>query len=266
MKDKPSDQTRRIEAIELAHRGRADSADPSMARLHAVLDQRPHWTQLCEQSKLADQRLQTALRDVPVPQGLAERILDRLAAQPPADVPTTTHKTFRQPDTVKKTNRRRWIGVSATLLAVSLLVAVVLCVWNSGRLSSAQLFDEAIAQFVPEQTAPGELLTQAIPSHPFSRDILCPRDTRWRTIDDFAGHRAVAYEMTTPTGRRATLFVVSCSHPITELGGLPPYHPQPVTGGITVGTWQSDGFAYALVVEGNARTYRQFLNTTRSFA
>ena len=58
----------------------------------------------------------------------------------------------------------------------------------------------------------------------------------------------------------------SCSSLSARRPGLPaaaPLAPQSTTGGLTIGAWQSQGLVYVLVVEGDERAYRRFLNPGR---
>ena len=84
---------------------------------------------------------------------------------------------------------------------------------------------------------------------------------RWQKVDSFLGCRAVAFDMSTPGGTRATLYVVKRS--VSGLPTEPPLRPTLRTGGRSTAAWQSGPLLYVLVVEGEARGYKRLLNLPR---
>ncbi len=94
-----------------------------------------------------DDRLAATFRDVPIPAGLAQRLLDRLAVernteQGAADnISPLTYSTHLSPRF-----SRRWLLVGGGLLTVaaSLLMAVWLGAGQTGGLSEQFVLDEAI--------------------------------------------------------------------------------------------------------------------------
>ena len=106
----------------------------------------------------------------------------------------------------------------------------------------------------------GELVSTTPPPAglEFSTELLPLRGTRWREVASFLGGHAIAYDLPTLNGARATLYVSHGSVP-----GLMPFAPiQPTgsTGGCSAGAWQVEGTLYVLVVEGDNRAYRSYLD------
>jgi len=67
----------------------------------------------------------------------------------------------------------------------------------------------------------------------------------------------VAYDLTGPNGRRATLYAIKVKVE-GQLGESPPMRPA-VTQGVAVSAWQSGQVVYVLVVDGGTQEYRHFL-------
>lgn len=273
MKDKPSPRPTILEAVELSGRGREEASDCARADLAAPLVGRPELVELRESSRRADEALCRAALDVPVPEGLGQRILARLVLSsvdavgefgPAADAPRPARPAVA-PKNAR--SRRRWIAAAAVAGAVAVVAVGLTVFWQPKPYSTAQVLDTAVDRFIAGQMPPGEPLSKSVlASHPLSREIRRLPGTRWRKVDNFLGHEAVAYEMSTAGGARATLFVVPCRRSIVGLGVSPPSRPRQATGGKAAAAWQSDGMVYVLVVAGNDRTYRMFLDLGRPLA
>ncbi|MBN1591474.1 MAG: hypothetical protein JW888_18315 [Pirellulales bacterium] len=280
MKHESSPEQRTFEAIELAGRARVEASDPASRQFAALLAARPELAQLCERSARLDETLGCVFRDVPVPEGLLQRILSRLEEAQTEDpdgpvlaAPGRSASSSRNTDVLpgKRLSRRWWIAGTTGVVAASVLIAGMLCLWTSNGPTSAQeVLHEAMNRFVATDAAPGELISAEtlasnplLASHPFSDDIRRLPRTRWRKVEDFLGGSAVAYEMTGWGGTRATLFVLPCRHQIDGLRAKPAHHSNLATGGKAAGAWQTDGLLYVLVVEGDERAYRRFLDPGR---
>ncbi|MBN2216178.1 MAG: hypothetical protein JW719_02250 [Pirellulales bacterium] len=273
MKDKPCPRPTILEAIELSGRGRENASDCARADLAAPLDGRPELVELRDSSRRADEALRKAVLDLPVPYELGQRILDRLALSSvdPADelAPDAGEPRPARPPGASKNahSRRRWIAAAAVAATVAVVAVGLTVFWQPKPYSTAQIIDAAVERFIAGQMPPGNPLSEnVLASHPLSREIRRLPSTRWRKIDNFLGHKAVAYEMSTAGGARATLFVMPCRRSIPSLAASPPSRPRQATGGKATAAWQSDGMVYVLVVAGNDRTYRMFLDLGRPLA
>ena len=197
-----------------------------------------------------DVRLTDAFRDVPVPAGLAERLLDRLAIEP-------SH--------VRPNSRRRlFVGSGLLTAAAGLLVALWLGTQGDERFSEQFALDAAIQSFDARLDEPGHFLAeQSAPAeYPPSQWVLHVRETSWRPLEDFLGRRGVVYDLPGPGGTQAALYVVARDD-VEGVGTSPALHPF-TTGGCCASAWQEGGLLYVLVVQGDPAAYGRYLNLPRS--
>ncbi|NLE38335.1 MAG: hypothetical protein GX621_09960 [Pirellulaceae bacterium] len=262
-----------IEALEVCRADGEDASDSASRRLAAFLADRPEWAELYARREQLDEILGRAIRDVPVPEGLEERILERLRAAAPEhdsgvsmDSATTSGENrvaapcAASEFTERRGMRRRLLLAAAAVVAASVLVVGVFQLWTPGGLTAEEVCSEALRRFAPAGEDGREWLSDDVPQRfPVASDVVLPPGTRYRKLDDFLGREAVAYEMTGWRGNRATLFVVSCPRAIPDLVNRAPRRSTPKTGGRAVGVWQVAGRVYVLVVEGNDRDYNTFL-------
>lgn len=215
-----------------------------------------------------DDRISAALHDVPVPQGLVARILERLAREDAvtsaAQETVTAEGATPLPDRRTERFSRRWIlvgtgGLLAT--AAMLLVAVWLGTNRREQLSEQFVLNEAILTFnasversgyaVAENAGPGE--------YPFSQAVLPIRGTTWRHLDGFLGRRGVVYDLPGPGNARAALYVVEDGM-VEQAGTVPALRPF-TTAGCCASAWREGRLLYVLVVQGDSATYRAYLKT-----
>lgn len=210
-----------------------------------------------------DDRLAAAFRDVPIPPGLAQRLLDRLAVErnteqiAPDDILQLTYSTH-----LSSRFSRRWLLVGGGLLTVaaSLLIAVWLGAGQTDGLSEQFVLDEAIRAFDVVIAPRGQLVSERLPpaGYPFSSAVLQARGTSWRPLDEFLGRRGVVYELLGRAGARAALYVVAADD-TPWCGDAPAVRPF-TTGGYCASAWQEGGLLYVLVVQGDPATYNGYLN------
>jgi hypothetical protein len=197
-----------------------------------------------------DACLTAAFHDLPVPDGLADRLLGRLAIE-------------GQPR-VRRT--RRWVLAAAGLatVAAGLLVAIALNTHRESPFSEQLAIEEALRAFSAGFEGTGYLLSErASPAdYPFSPMVQCFSGTHWRHLDGFLGHRGVAYELPGPAGVRATLYVIARED--VEGVGLSPAVSPFTTAGCCASAWQDGGRLYVLVVQGDTSMYKQYLRLPRS--
>jgi len=218
-----------------------------------------------------DARLTAAMQDVPVPDGLAQRLLDSLAAEGDSIKPrpvvapegATTGRGFVSHGS---RFRRRWLVIGGGLLAAA--AGLLLAVWLAApaveaRFSEQFVLDEAIRWFDVAAQRPARLLSEkaAPAAYPVSQMVLCPGGTRWRPVDGFLGRGGVVYDLPGPAGVRAALYVVE--QEADGLATLPAPRPF-TTAGHCAAAWQEGGLLYVLVVQGNTAAYQGYLNLPRS--
>ena len=144
---------------------------------------------------------------------------------------------------------RRWLAVAAAALSTAaVLLAAVWLETTAGRPTRPRpCWTRRQNSSAASRRARDNRRGSPPDDYPISREILRTPQVRWRPIRGLLGCTGVAYDLSAPGGRRATLYVVSrpCpdSHP-------PPLEPRPTTAGCSAAAWQEDGLLYVLVVEG----------------
>jgi hypothetical protein len=151
-------------------------------------------------------------------------------------------------------SRRRWLGACSGI-AATILVAAVLSTWFATN-SPVALEDVADGWF--EQLTPQWQDIARAPRGFAVPAAVLATPTSWQWIAKQSGP-GVAYQLETPSGRKAMLYVVRMARP--ELPASPPGRPQSATGGRAVGYWRSGQLVYVLVVPGDERSYREFINS-----
>ena len=154
------------------------------------------------------------------------------------------------------------VAGAAIATAATVLVAVL---WGlqSPRAQSPSSILEASAEFFAAETPEDGFSlakTPAPENYPFSRDLLRLAQIRWRTVHQFLGGTAVAYDLPGPPGSRATLYVAR-----QTVSGLPTLPPNAPTwdSGCSAAAWQDGDTLYVLVVDGDSRAYQGYLNLAR---
>jgi len=273
------------EAMESCRSGTDDLSDPEFAELAARLAENPEFHSQFQRVQQADEAIKTAFAHVPVPAGLADRVLRLLAeampsatsesvpasppvvesctvtapAAPTSDSPTASMPPTPLRDSAERFSRRRLLlGFAALSAAAASLAAVWIQTHRTRHETPTSVLEEAMDFFDKDLQPAGELVEGKTPpaAYPLSRDIVQLPGTRWRAIASFLGDPAVAYDLPA-IGGRATLYVVAKS--VADLPAFPP--PSPLsTGGKSAAAWQAGGTLYVLVVEGDATTYFNYLD------
>ena len=273
MPDQPIEDPRIWELIEACRPASDDLEDPVLAPLAEQLAANPELADLFERLQHLDASLAEAFRDVPVPDGLEDRINTRLAAVRNGQKATTEDQPASESGAgepvaeaaePRRRFSRRWLlaGGAVAAVAASLVLAIVVPDRAPPVLDRDEVLKAAKADFenwIAQGRLPGKSEPPA--DYPLSRDINVPGgpQTPWRSINDFLGCQGVAYDLS--LGRRgaprATLYVVRATVP--GLDNAPPSKPSSETGGRSVGAWQTDELLYVLVVQGGRRAYQSFL-------
>ncbi len=270
--DKPPKlDPRLLEAIDACRPGSDDLLDAELASLADAMAVDPELRAVYDKLEQTDLALAEAFYDVRVPEGLADRILDRLASadEAPASLeePSTTQdETVDLPSPpagrARFWRRKRILVTVVGATAASLLAA--LWVWSGSRedWTEGEVANAAVVLFDDEGSPPpmGILTSQESPpnSHPICLLVNRFQETRWRWTTGLLGRKAVAYDLTPAGGARATLYVVK--YIVPSLPTSAPQYPVFNSRNRCAAAWQSGGLVYVLVVEGDARRYREILN------
>ena len=262
-------EKRLVESIEACRPGSDDIASPDMADVARQIQQDPQVHSLYERVQKWDAAVSSAMDKVSVPEGLAERILDRLRAQ--AAVSTNEIRSLggQQPiaeaaavrlalplDLASRWSRRKWL-VGFTMIAASILVVAFLSVWLpvGGDVPLEEIADgwlqELGGNWQDTQLAPREF---AVPG------AVMASPTSWQWLAKRSSARGVVYQLQDRAGATARLYVVRLSR--VGLPTAPPASPQSNTAGKAVGYWRSGEVVYVLVVPGDERSYRAFVSSS----
>jgi hypothetical protein len=285
MEHQPARKEQIREAMESCRPGSDDLLDGALAPLAAVLAQDAELQTRFGRLQRTDAAVAAAFRDVPIPDGLANRLLDRLAAaqaeaaaspaQPGAQPgdwpnfrptkmglsPSPAEGQGRGGDPGRRRFSRRWLLLAAASLsaAAALLAAAWLGIHPQTRVTPLAVLDEATDFFQGESPAAAHRLDEVSPpaDYPLSREVLATAQIRWRPIQGLLGRGGVAYDLSGPGRVRATLYVTR--QVVAGLPTQPPGGPRPTTAGCCAAAWQENGLLYVLVLEGEPRAYRGYL-------
>jgi len=251
---------------ELIDACRADHHDSERAELAAELaplarelQADPALNIALQRSEQFDRNIRSALDDVPLPAGLAERMLagcEAALVTPASTIISADEPVFRQPGL----SRRRLVALVAT--AASLLI-VVLGAFGIGRLvpqktiTNEELASMADKWFTQSGPAAKWMSPASAPAQfPVDRAITV-RPSKWSQLDA----KTVVYDLTRQGGQRALLFVLSTNQPNTLKGF--PYTKLPVTGGLAMGAWNRGDVIYVLVVVEDGQRIEHFVKPPR---
>lgn len=214
-----------------------------------------------------DRAIAAATQRMPVPEGLAERILANLAHQTPAgSCPADMRQPLDRParprlSSVARPWRRRNFKIAMGAAGVAAVVGLIAFALRPGR----EPIDAAtVEQFARDiyitDNADAELLTTAAPQQfPIDARLARAHIRYWHKMArGFLDLPAIAYALTNNRGVVATLYVVNPgSRSLASIATTP--RPVASTGGLTIGVWQNGGQLYVLVVPGGTREFRSYL-------
>jgi len=201
-----------------------------------------------------DLRLSAALQDVPVPAGLADRILNRLQANAAL---SESHVAMPAAASRLRFTRRKGVLYAA---AASLLVATgawVLYPRDAQLIEAADLAKSWSDSFQLQQPTKWRPMSNAPKALAISANSIRVPAAGWVPVNAIVGATGVAYDVSIAQAK-AIVFVVKMAND-PALSSMPPAVPQSTTGGLTIGLWQKGGYRFALVVSGNVAAYRALL-------
>lgn len=181
---------------------------------------------------------------------------DVFSREYPADLPHI-HRGFPQ--------------IAARTLSLALSLCLVFCVtwaaWHLWKPSRGITFDRetllqyAVAQFSADQNVfrQGAAIHAVRPPEGFfpSKFVAGIERSVWRRVTLAAAAEAVAYDIVSPLGRMATLYVIKGVIP--NLPSEPPQSPMLHTATCSAAAWWEEGRLMVLVVQGGPEVYRRHL-------
>jgi hypothetical protein len=286
-----------MEAIDACRPDSRDVDQPELASLAAALSHDPQVRAVYDAIQQSDGRLTSAMHDVPVPTGLADRILDRLAATVVSSDATATSGTAAaiaveakvpvisgepkmpssiEADSASRSSRRRVVAVGLGLAACLLLAAGLgVLVGRQPDHSQLAVTEKAVGWY--EQLGDGWQPVDKAPKG-FSLPKGIGGTLRgWQWLAKGVAKSGVVYDLgQNPPGqvlpgqqvrgaqKGAVLFVIKATR--TDLPSSAPRTPQSTTAGFAIGAWQSGGLMYVLVVRGNEHDYQRLLHPVQPLA
>lgn len=262
------------DAVDACRTG-AELAEPELLKLCGASALGDSGQAMLERCRRLDARISLAMHDVPVPAGLAARIVDRLLQSAPV-TPTreTDPPVYVVPAAEKRSSAsasylrgRSWIV--ATAIAASLLLACFLMLRPTGSepITSNNYIDRAMSWQV-ELEDPGvvwnsDVNDPRLEQFPIQRIRYQP--TRWLDATSIVGAQAVAYSFDLGD-TTATLFVIK----LQEDAGLgftsfPPAAAEQGSGGKGVAAWQPGETLYVAVLNDPSQ-YQELVDTNTQFA
>ncbi len=271
MDDEPLQPDRFLEALDVCRPGSGDLGDPHLAPLAAAVARDAALRERLVRIARADAAVAAAFHDVPVPDGLARRLLERLAvAAPPATgavpVPSSAAPLPSSSPAPPHRYSRRWLAIAAASLATAaaLFMAALFGLHTPRPLTPDSLMEEAMRLFAATPAGSGRLVAETPPpaSYPFSSNLVRMAQVRWRWVAGFPGGPAIAYDLPGAGDSRATLYVARQTVP--GLPVEPPLDPRWGTAGCSADAWQVGDTLYVLVVAGDSRDYRNYLDMSHA--
>jgi hypothetical protein len=271
-------EKRTREAIEACRPHSDDLASPEMREVAEEIARDPESRIFCARVQQWDSAITAAMQSGSVPAGLESRLLAALDSDQagsanesrttvstggkacpsiPADVMTARvpsgESDVSLPAAERSSwSRRRWFAACGSI-AATIVVAAFLNAWLGDR-SPLPLEEQAVT-WVDQLSPTWQDISRAPAGFPVPAALLAAPVT-WQWMEQ--GRLGVAYQVETAAGVRATLFVVKSSR--TDLPNSPPATPQSTTGGRAIGYWRAGKQICVLVVPGDARSYRAFVN------
>ena len=257
-----------LERIDACRPDSPDYRDAELAPLAEELTAHAEARHLYQRVQRLDGAMGQALADVPVPEGLQERLLERLAAERVAasdlQVQIPEAAAAEEPEVLveksePRQSRRSWLWTAVALSSAASLAAAAFLsqgfLSGEPELTLAKVQDEAIGFYNSEQPEPGFDPARVPAPEPISGAVRYERYT-WRKVENFLGRPhldGLAFELS-QRGTSATLYVLRA--PALGLPMAPPRQPGLFTANRSVSAWQENGLMYVLVVDGGERAYQ----------
>lgn len=247
-----------------------DLALPELAALATAVEGDRALAEEVARSQRFDQAVAAAMLDLPVPAGLAERLLAKLSEaglaesgdEEAANEAAATEKVALAAPQRSISRRVALGGVLATSLLVLIALAIQFRPQPARKIAADELSNSATQWFHEVTNAasswrklkPGQSVNGFVPPAAVLRQ---PRG--WQSFKTTLGETAVAYDVSPGIGRRAVLFVVRTKH-VYPVQSLAYSHVKGTTGNVSAAAWQRGGFLYVLVIDKEGQRLDDYLN------
>lgn len=248
-----------------------DLADPAWDELRAPLASQPELQRQAEGIQKKDEVIRSAMHDVPVPAGLAERLLASLAKEPANTVQTEEAPAAEPvslptpPAAQSRFSRRTWFSGS---IAVAAAMALAIVLWPKGPTDSGTGTEEDVVQLVAAWERDAWLAGQewepvssaaGLSSHPIdSSDIAAQVDRVMGPVSRNEGHTVAVYKLVADSGQTARLYVARTNRKFAV-----PASPQTTLPGLTGSrrgvAWQRGQHLYVVIFDRQQATESEFV-------
>jgi len=260
-----------FESLDACRTGSDDLENPELKPVADRVDADPAWRQLQKQLAATDEKLAAAVHDVPLPDGLADRLLARLTSAPADPQPQTTGS--QDPTAPAEANPPRRLerprrpiprpvwAAAAVAAAVLLAAAAASFFWRSAPQLTWETVDSLAYQWyeqlsdrwrAPGQEGDGPAYELPPEVRVFAR--------RWQPLPNPVDAQAVAFRLASQGNETAVLLVIG-----THVEGVPstPTNKPIFSQGRCVVSWQDADHLYVLIIEnGTERDYFRCLDTS----
>ena len=261
------DANRLRELLEMMPPDLAEGSDLGLDQAEALAVREaaadPEFAAELERVQAWDARLARAMNNVPIPAGLAERLMAAVKAEEAATMVTPAE--VAKPDASRGVPRRTWLvslAASAALIAVAVIGGSY--AWLLGSPSTAAIVEESRELWLSQMDGAWQE-TFSVASlddyHPSGR-LQSYTVKAWQNVSTKLDEKAVVYKLAIPNRRRAMLLVMQSPRTLSDLAKWPKRNPDFSTQGICIGAWQEGNLVYVLMVEGNQQDYERLLRDT----
>jgi|GEM_PF-591085 len=284
------------EAMDACRPASDDLQRPELAALAEALRDDPRLRAVYERVLSLDDVLRDGFQAVPLPEGLADRILAAAARAVPADpdvgadempalaassaelfAPVSQGARFqpgRPPVDAGPPRKRRpsWRRITTAVAAVAALLLVTLAItWHVlttpwGREQVVQMANDWTEELLERDGWNTNLAEAPTHTYPVPSYVLAT-PVRWQTYPTPLDRRSSVYQLGAPSRRQAVLLYVA--RPWVRPADLPdgpPERPQQATGGRCIGVWQDENISYVLVVHGDLGRYQRLVRVSSTLA
>ena len=283
-----------LEAIDACRPGRDFTRDPELAPLADELWRDPAMQELVRRSQQFDTAATAAFADVPIPAGLAERLLVAVAANAPAStsseaappevvganstaprvndvMPRSVAAPAESPivelphvESHRVLGRRRWLWRMAFVGAsVAAIAAVVVWLRVDGPREPVTRDDLAasVAQSIADLGTQWQAM-DSVPPGLLSKSSLLVPPHQWQSIRSPYDRRAVVCDLSRNRGR-AYFVVLNRQHDIDVPANVARLS---ATGGWAMWAWQDTAHVYVLAVDDKQFRLEDFVRPSRDVA
>jgi hypothetical protein len=240
--------------LDLYRAGPPSADDMEFTAVADDLAQSSQGRRLLENHERFERALDVAMHDVPMSSGFTARIIAGVEAASLAASPS--------PSRDARLSRRRLLMGTAAVIAVAASLAFVLWprhhVLDEADLQESHAWHVAIADIDWRPVS-----HQDLSGHNLPRQLrFAPR--RYSDASKAVGRNAMAYDLSAPSGPKATLFVIEQQEvPIDRVPYAAPQVPQHRTSGYSVAYWQDSNHIYVVVVESDQPgEYRRLIDSS----